>query len=87
MGRFKKYSEGNEKMNNLKKLREKAGLTQRELAEKSGISIHTIISYEQGKRELSGASYSSILKLAKVLQVKPEELFNSYDDVTHLIFW
>jgi transcriptional regulator with XRE-family HTH domain len=45
----------------LKKMRLKKGLTQKELAEKTGISIHTIANIEQKQRKGSKLTWKKIL--------------------------
>ena len=60
------------KLTNLKIYRVKAGLTQEELAEKSGISRVTIALIESGKQQV--AKSSTILKLADALKIEPQEL-------------
>ena len=59
-------------MTNLKIYRVKAGLTQEELAEKSGISRVTIALIESEKQKV--AKSSTILKLADALKIEPQEL-------------
>ena len=49
----------------LKKMRLKKGLTQKKLAEKTGISIHTIANIEQGQRKGSPATWKKILNFFK----------------------
>ena len=44
------------------------------LAEKSGINIRIIQSYEQGMRDINKAQFSTIVKLAKALNCDPIEL-------------
>jgi transcriptional regulator with XRE-family HTH domain len=55
----------------LKELRDKAGLTQTDLAAKSGLSLGVIHDYEQGKRE---PTLRSAVKLAAALGVSVEVL-------------
>jgi transcriptional regulator with XRE-family HTH domain len=55
----------------LKELRERAFLTQADLAEKSGVAEATINRLELGKRE---ARISTIRRLAQALGVQPKEL-------------
>lgn len=50
-----------EKSKWLKTMRLKKGLTQKELAEKTGISIHTIANIEQGQRKGSKETWKKIL--------------------------
>lgn len=55
----------------LKELRKKSGLTQKELAEKTSLSIATIQGYEQGKYKPKG---NNLIKIADVLNVPVYEL-------------
>lgn len=59
---------------NLKIQRKKAGLSQRELAERSGIPLRTIQQYEQGQKRINKAAAESVIALARVLLCEPEEL-------------
>ena len=59
---------------NLKRLRKKYGLTQGELAKKSGASLRSIQMYEQRKKNINKASVDSIYKIAKVLGCSIEAL-------------
>jgi len=52
----------------LRKLRHQAGLTQEQLADKSGVSLWTLRGYEIGRRE---PSWRSLLDLCKALAVDP----------------
>jgi len=52
---------------NLKILRQKAGLSQRELAELSGIPVRTIQQYEQQRKNINKAQAEYLVILAKVL--------------------
>ena len=61
-------------MNQLARLRSYAGLTQKALAERSGVSVRMIEQYEQGRKELSKASASTIYDLSKVLHCRMEDL-------------
>jgi len=51
----------------LKQNREFSGMSQRELAEKTGISIRTIQEYERGSRDLNGAKLVTLLKFCNAL--------------------
>ncbi len=55
----------------LRDLRKRALLTQRELADKSGVGVTTVIRIERNQVEPQG---STIRKLAEALDVAPEEL-------------
>ncbi len=52
---------------NLKTLRRKAGLSQRELAEQSGVPVRTIQQYEQRQKNINKAQVEYLAALAKVL--------------------
>jgi transcriptional regulator with XRE-family HTH domain len=56
----------------LKKYRKIAGLTQEQLARKSGVHATIISRLERGIRP--SASYASIVRLARALNLEPEEL-------------
>lgn len=56
----------------LKKYRRIAGLTQEQLAHKSGVDATIISRLERGVRER--ASYENIVRLARALNLEPEEL-------------
>jgi len=56
----------------LKKYRRIAGLTQGQLAKKSGVDVTIISRLESGARQT--ASYESIVRLARALNLEPEEL-------------
>lgn len=52
---------------NLKLLRKKAGLTQQELAEQSGIPLRTLQQYEQRQKDINKAQAGYLVMLARVL--------------------
>ena len=58
--------------NRIRKLREAAGLTQAELADRVGATRQTIIAIEKGK---FGPTVGLALALARVLKVSVEDLF------------
>jgi transcriptional regulator with XRE-family HTH domain len=60
----------------LREMREKAGLTQKELAEKTGIGQASISSWEQGLRE---PLIGNVPILAEALGVEPSEFFTPPD--------
>ena len=51
----------------LKEIRESRGMSQQDLAEKSGISKRMVQAYEQGYRDINGAKLSTLLTFANVL--------------------
>lgn len=63
-------------MTNLEQIRKDKNFTRRELAEKSNIPMRTILSWERRDRKIELASYSSIIRLAKALEVDAQELFD-----------
>jgi transcriptional regulator with XRE-family HTH domain len=60
----------------LRNLRKRSLLTQKELADKSGVGVTTIIRIERNQVEPHG---STIRKLAGALSVAPEELVKTED--------
>ena len=61
-------------MSNLKILRAHKDMSQRELAEVSGVSIRMIQYYEQGKNDINRAEALTIYKLAKALDADMHQL-------------
>ncbi len=59
---------------NLKRLRLSSGLTQKELAAKSGISVRTIQQFEQRQKNINNAQVNKLLPLSRVLYCEIEEL-------------
>lgn len=62
------------KETNLKRLRMKYGITQKELAYESGVSLRSIQMYEQKNKDINKASIETIYALSKVLGCKLEDL-------------
>lgn len=58
----------------LQRQRKQCGLTQKELAEKSGVKLRTLQQYEMKAKDINKASVSTILALASVLSCKIEDL-------------
>lgn len=58
----------------LKEIREARGMTQAELAEKSGLGIRSIRAYEQGQRDINEAAVISVYRLSKTLNCSVEDL-------------
>ena len=58
----------------LSRLRTYALLTQKALAENSGVSVRMIEQYEQGKKDLNKASAETVYKLSKALGCSMEDL-------------
>lgn len=59
---------------NLKWMRMKAGFSQRELAELSGVPLRTIQQYEQRQKNINKAQVEYLLMLAQALCCKVEDL-------------
>ena len=59
---------------NLKLLRQKAGLSQRELAEMSGVPMRTIQQYEQRQKNITKAKAEYLVMVAKVLCCTVDDL-------------
>ena len=59
---------------NLKQRRCKLNLTQRELAEFSGVPLRTIQQYEQRAKDINKATASNLFALAQTLGCRAEDL-------------
>lgn len=57
-----------------KRLRKYAGLSQKELAEKTGVPLRTIQQYEQGQKRIDHARTDVVVRLSKALYCNIEEL-------------
>ena len=57
-------------MTNLQRIRKERGLTQKALAEQSGVSIRMVQFYEQGLKDINKASAITVYKLACALTVE-----------------
>lgn len=51
----------------LKELRQASGRTQREVAEKAGITVPAYANLETGRSRLSDSKYKTVLSLAQIL--------------------
>ena len=59
---------------NLKTVRKLCGLTQKELAKKSGVPISTIRAYEQKSKDINKAQFDIVMRLSKVLKCNITDL-------------
>lgn len=59
---------------NLKHLRQKAGLSQRELADLSGVPLRTIQQYEQRQKSINKAQAEYLVMLSKTLRCAVDDL-------------
>ena len=55
-------------------MRQRAGISQRELAEQSGVPVRTIQQYEQRQKSINKAQAEYLVMLANALQCKVEDL-------------
>lgn len=58
----------------VKKARERIGITQKELSERSDVSLRMIRAYEQKKQPLSNASFSTVSSIASILHIEANDL-------------
>ncbi len=65
---------------NLRTARRIARLTQLELATKAGVDDSFISLLESGKRDILTTDYGTVVKIARALNVTPDELFPVADD-------
>lgn len=63
---------------NLQRLRKDAGISQRELAEKSGVALRTLQQYEIRARDINKAAAIILVALAKALNCQAEDILE-YD--------
>ena len=61
-------------MTDLKEYRQKAGITQEELAMRSGVKLSTLQKLETGKNSINGAAAETVLRLARALGISVEAL-------------
>ena len=61
----------------LKEIRKKAGLSQKELAEKSGVTIKNIQHYESGYRNINMAKLETLAKIAVSLNCQISDILTS----------
>lgn len=61
----------------LQRLRVEKGLSQSELAEKSGVTLRSIQCYEQGYRPIENARIESLFDLCVVLNCKLEDIIDN----------
>lgn len=69
------------KMNKLKFIRNKKGMTRKELSEKSGINIRTIEGYEQGNRDIEMGYIDTLLSLSISLECKISDLLENKNTI------
>lgn len=64
----------------LKELRQRAELTQTELAKRTGIPQTVISRYERGAQSVHNMTLDNALRLSRALRCRPEELTDGYPD-------
>ena len=64
---------------NLKALRQRADLSQRELSEQSGVPLRTIQQYEQRQKSINKAQAEYLLMLARTLCCDMEDLLEKVE--------
>lgn len=67
-------------MTPLKKYRQRAGLTQPQLAEQVGISHRTLQDYEQDRKPLKQAAAITVLTMSRVLECSVADLIDPAED-------
>lgn len=79
-------------MTKFKEIRQRSGMTQSQLANKSGLNLRTLQYYEQGAKPLNHARIDTILKLCIELDCEIGEiiedsnlieLYNRYIDINY----
>ena len=58
----------------LQRQRKICGISQRELAERSGVNLRTLQQYETGAKDISKAAFSTVISLAKALHCPADAL-------------
>ena len=82
-----RLSRGLDKGTKLRRLRVKRGLTQRELADRSGVPIRTLQKYENGETNIDTAKLDTLCRLSGTLDCKidnvleSDELIGKYNEV------
>ena len=61
-------------MSNLQEVRNRRGLTQKQLAEKSGVPLVMVQKYEQKVKNINNAQVTTVLNLAQALKVAPRDI-------------
>ena len=64
----------------LEQVRRQQGLTRKKLAEKSGVSLYTLMCYEQRRYEFNNASVTKALSIADALGVDVKKILNPQEN-------
>lgn len=68
----------------LKKIREEKGLSQSQLAKACGFSVRTLQCYEQGSRDINGASLSTLVSISMKLECKLTDILSDQELIKNL---
>lgn len=68
----------------LKEIRTSKGLSQSKLAERSGVNLRTLQQYEQGTRDINGASLASLTDLCIALECGLTEILTDQELIKKL---
>lgn len=60
----------------LKRIRKAAGLSQKELADRSGVNFRMLQHYEQGSKDLNKAAAETVVRLAETLHCSVKDVLN-----------
>lgn len=71
-------------MTNLKEIRMKAGMSQSQLAKKSGVNVRVLQHYEQAYKNIDGANLETLLKLSCALNCQIYEILEN-EEVRELV--
>lgn len=75
--RLSAYHEKISEHTGLHTVRKACRMTQRELADRSGVPLRTIQQYEQGQKDISRAAFATVRAMADALHCRPEELLRA----------
>ena len=64
-------------MTNLQKIRTNAGYSQKELADRAGVSVRMLQHYEQGRKNIDGAKIETLAALAIALDCSIREIMEN----------
>ena len=69
----------------LQRQRKLLGITQRELAERSGVNLRTLQQYENRSKDVNKAAGSTLLALSRVLGCRMEDIFDTRDTYEYAV--
>ena len=70
----KRINPGKAQATRLQEYRKRIGLSQKELADHSGVNVRTLQQYEIRDKDINRAATDKIISLAKVLKCRPEDI-------------